>query len=420
MALPQRESAPTIGAEQGQRQSGNSPGTAQAPRKPLCLAERVRMLPGSAIRALLASARSNTPLDLGGGIPDLTLFPQDEFARVAARIIGTDGARSLQYSPTSGYAPLRDFIAKRLQVRGCRVGIDQIIITHGSQQALATAATLLTSPTQAVALEQPAYPGALQAFSLAQAPVVALPVTEDGWQLDALTRQDVAAAYVVSNYHNPTGRKASAEQCLELARFAERTGTFVIEDDAYGELYFSGQPSRPILADAPTRGILLGSFSKTICPGLRVGWIVAPTEIVETLQRILQATSLQPGTLAQYLAFGLLEELDWEAHLTLLRRTYAARALALWTQCSALGFNAAIPLGGFFLWVETPGHASLLAKDAADVGVLAVPEAAFRHSSQPGIDRHLRLAFTRYLDEPSDRQRLAHGLLGRGRTITSD
>jgi 2-aminoadipate transaminase len=397
--------------------SSHPRGMPQPTRRPLDLSDRAKTLPGSPIRALLSAARANDQLDLGGGIPDPALFPCCELADVAARVIGEHAAQALQYAPTEGLLPLRDFIAERLARRGCRVTSDRIIVTHGSQQALAALAALLTGPTQAVALEQPVYPGAQQAFMLAQAPVVALPVTEDGWQLEALFCHDVAATYVIANHQNPTGRQATLAQRAALARYAEATGTFVIEDDAYGELGFEGTPARPILADAPTRGILVGTFSKTLCPGLRVGWIVAPSELVEPLLRILQASSLQPGTLAQHLALGLLERLDWQAHLTRLRRVYAGRARALRARCDALGLVSAAPSGGFFLWVQVQRDAVEVAQRARAAGVVLVPELAFRHPNHPGPDRHLRLAFTRFADAASDREKLTRSFSETRRTI---
>lgn len=218
------------------------------------------------------------------------------------------------------------------------------------------------------------------------------------------------ALYVIPNHQNPTGRSASPEQCSKLGCFAEATGAFVIEDDAYGELAFDGKLARPLLADAPTRGILLGTFSKTLCPGLRVGWIVAPQELIDPLVRLLQASSLQAGTLAQHLAYELVKRLDWEAHLTRLRRAYARRAQALVEACEGLGFGLEPPRGGFFLWLATHGEATDVAERAAAHGVLTVPERAFRFPGCPGPDRHLRLAFTRFDGSERDRGRLKASL----------
>ncbi|HEY5959427.1 MAG TPA: PLP-dependent aminotransferase family protein, partial [Polyangiaceae bacterium] len=287
---------------------------------PIEYSERAMALPGSPIRALLSSARGELPLDLGGGIPDPVLFPRELMANAAENLLTKHSALVLQYAPTEGLAPLRERIALRLMQRGCEIAPDQILITHGSQHALATVAALLTSPTRSVALEQPVYPGAEQAFALAQAPRMHLPVTEQGWAIDAIAGRKPAAIYVIANHQNPTGRRANREQREQLAAFARAVSAYVIEDDAYGELDFTetdtqirmvsdvtagAASSRPLIADLPERGILLGTFSKTLCPGLRVGWIAAPRPLIEPLVRMLQASSLQPGTFAQHLALGV-------------------------------------------------------------------------------------------------------------------
>jgi 2-aminoadipate transaminase len=374
------------------------------------LSDRAKSLPGSPIRMLLRGRHSGPVLDLGGGWPDPALFPCEGLAAVAEEVVARRADHSLQYAPTEGLEPLRAFVADRLRLRGCTVSSDQVLLTHGSQQALYTVAALLTSRAQPVALEQPGYPGAEQAFALAEAPVVALPVTTEGWELDALRDRDLGALYVIPNHQNPTGRRASREQCSELVRFAEQCGALVIEDDAYGDLAFDAELARPLWAELPTRGILLGTFSKTLCPGLRVGWIVAPGELVEPLVRVLQASSLQAGTLSQHLAWGLLERLDWEAHLARLRQAYARRAQALHDVCRSLGYDAPAPRGGFFLWLDTRTEATSLARRAAGFGVLGVPECAFRHPGCPGPDRHLRLAFSRFDDTVEARERLRNAL----------
>lgn len=352
--------------------------------------------------------RDHDTLDLGGGIPDLSLFPSDQFAEITARVVRDDAANALQYAPTEGLAPLRDFIAGRLNQRGCQVSAEQVIITHGSQQALAAAASLLTGPTRPAAVEQPGYPGALQAFSLAQAPILPFSVTGDGWDLEALYHEHTAAIYVIPNFQNPTGQRASRGACLQLLQYHERSGTFLVEDDAYGELAFGESSTRPLLADARTRGLLLGTFSKTLCPGMRVGWLVAPLGLVGPAVRVLQALSLQPGTLAQHLAWELIQHLDYDAHLARLRDTYHTRACALRARCEQLGLPSELPSGGLFLWVRTAGDASKLARVAAINGVFSVPEAGFRHPLHPGADCHLRLAYSRYLDLPAQRERLTH------------
>jgi 2-aminoadipate transaminase len=383
---------------------------AQPASEPELLSDRAKTLPASPIRALLSGHHAGPVLDLGGGWPDPALFPSEELAAVAQEVVARGAERSLQYAPTEGLEPLRAFIAERLRLRGCAVCADQVLLTHGSQQALSAVAALLTSRTQTVALEQPGYPGAEQAFALAEAPVTALPVSADGWDLDALGARRPGAVYVIPNHHNPTGRSATRERCAALVRFAEQSGAFIIEDDAYGDLVFDGEPARPMWAELPSRALLLGTFSKTLCPGLRIGWIVAPRALVAPLVRLLQASTLQAGTLVQHLAWGMLERVDWEAHLVRLRRSYARRARALAEICRALGFEARAPRGGFFLWLDVRGDATALARRAATRGVLGVPERAFRHPGCPGPDRHVRLAFSRFDDTQEARERLRSAL----------
>lgn len=350
--------------------------------------------------------RDHDTLDLGGGIPDLSLFPSDKLAEIAARVVHDNATNALQYAPTEGLTALRGFIADRLNQRGCQISTEQVIITHGSQQALAAAASLLTGPTRPVAVEQPGYPGALQAFSLAQAPILPLPITGTGWDLEPLRDARAAALYVIPNFQNPTGQRASLDACLSLLHHHERARTFLIEDDAYGELGFETPSTRPLLADARTRGLLLGTFSKTLCPGMRVGWLVAPHALVGPSVRVLQALSLQPGTLAQHLAWELIQNMDYDAHLARLHDTYRARAKALRAHCERLGLHSEEPGGGLFLWVRTAENASGVARLAATKGVFSVPEAGFRRPLHPGADCHLRLAYSRYLDLPTQRERL--------------
>ncbi|MGC4063206.1 MAG: PLP-dependent aminotransferase family protein [Polyangiaceae bacterium] len=286
----------------------------------------------------------------------------------------------------------------------------EILVTQGSQHGLSTLAAVLVSRGEEVLLEQPVYPGALQAFSLAEAKIAGLAVTETGWALEGLNATSSKAIYVISHHQNPTGRRATAEQKAELAAFAERTGTFVIEDDAYGELAFDDAVLRPLVADCPNLGVLVGSFSKTLSPGLRLGYVVVPRVLRDVVVKTLQATALQPGTLTQYLVDDLLGSLDYDAHLTELRRCYGARATALSRRLESLGWPHLRPAGGFFLWVETRGLATEMATLLAKQGLIAVPESAFRCPSLAREDRHLRLAFSRYLDDDPSRNALRSAL----------
>lgn len=290
-------------------------------------------------------------------------------------------------------------------MRGYEVNVENVFVTHGSQHALCVVAQVLGAKGRKALLEQPVYPGAVQALKLSECGLSPLPVTPEGWELEAISREHPDLVYVIPHFQNPTGRCASFDQAQTLAACAKRQGFYVIEDDAYGELDFEGVMHRPLVADCPEQGILLGSFSKTLCPGLRLGYLVAPRALLPAVVRTLQATTLQPGTFSQYLTWELLSNLDYEAHLLGLRRHYRAKARALASLGERLGLAHSPPRGGFFLWVEVEEEGQRVARQLAERGVLVVPEFAFRAPGLAGPDRHLRLAFTRFEDDAASTEK---------------
>lgn len=358
------------------------------------LAPRLNAIVGSPLRALLSSAEAPAAFDLAGGIPDPDLFPREAFARAAERILVAEPARALQYAPTEGLHGLREWFAARLRRRGADVSADQILITHGSQHALATVALLLGDKGSPVAIEQPAFLGAEQAFGVTESRILSLPLADGGWDLDALRGSAARAVYVNPDHQNPTGRTATRRARAELARAVEREGAFLIEDDAYSELSFTGELEGPIFGETE-RAILIGTLSKTLCPGIRVGFIAAPRELIEPLTRLLQAGALQPGTLAQALALEVLEGFDFDAHRARLSLTYGARARALKQALDRVGVRASAARGGFYLWIDTEGEASQVVRALREQGLSAVPEAAFRVRGLESLDRHVRLSFSR-------------------------
>ena len=370
------------------------------------LSRRVRALPASPIRALLNAHRGPDTLDLGGGIPEPALFPSAALRDASLRVLSQSSDFALQYGPTEGHLGLREWISARLKLRGFEVSKEQILITHGSQHALATAASAILSEGDLALLEQPVYPGALQAFSVTEARLGVLPVTEEGWDLSGTLTPTPKAVYVIAQHQNPTGRCASAAMRAELATLARHQEFYVLEDDAYGELDFAGRLSRPLIADCPSQGLLLGSFSKTLCPGLRLGYLVAPVALIEPLVRLLQMNALQPNTFTQQMAFQLLTHFDYEAHLGAVRRLYQARAFDLSARLREVKLEHRTPTGGFFLWVKAGENASNLAKIAALRGLLAVPESAFQVPGFGKADHHLRMAFSRYVDNAAAQTKL--------------
>jgi 2-aminoadipate transaminase len=366
------------------------------------LAPRALALPPSPIRALLNVRVEDPVLDFAGGIPDPALFPTSALTEASCRVFNAKSASALQYAPTEGLSELREFIAQRLRGRGYYIEPSDVFVTHGSQHALCAVTQVLGSRNKRAMLEQPVYPGALQAFTLAECPVFPLPVTQEGWELDAIGRTNPDILYVIPHFHNPTGRCATPEQKRKLALSAQKRGIYVIEDDAYGELDFDGCVQKPLVSECPDFGVLVGSFSKTLCPGLRLGYVVAPKAIQSALVATLQTTALQPGTLTQYLASELLSLIDYESHLRRLREHYRSRAEALSRVCQKYEFWHRQATGGFFLWVETKLDAKDVAKAMAERGMKTVPENAFCFDNLCKQGSHLRLSFPRLsLDEES-------------------
>lgn len=363
------------------------------------LATRANALPGSPLRALLSSASGSARLDLAGGIPDPALFPLQELQAAAARAL-TDPS-SLQYAATEGHLGLREWIAERLVRRGASVSAEDVVITQGAQHALASLAQLAAGPGQMAALEAPAYPGALQAFALASAPIAPLPITEDGWDVSTLPRE-VNAIYAMPHFQNPSGRSASRRAMEELMAAASARRALIVEDDAYGELSFSGQRKRPILADLPELTALVGSLSKVLAPGLRIGWIVAPRRLRQPLIRVLQATALQPGTFSQSVAAEWLRQANFDGHLQGITTAYQTRAAAACGILREAGLKVREPEGGLFAWAKTPGRAADWCRRMLAEGVLLMPESSFGLGSAWHADAHARVAFSRLVPGGED------------------
>ena len=358
-------------------------------------ARRVR---SSAIRDLLALVGRHDVISLAGGLPAPEAFPSRELAGAIAGSLQHDPGGALQYSATEGFGPLRKWIAA-----DHGVGLDQVLVTSGSQQALELVVRTLVDPGAEVALADPGYVGAIQALHLVGAHLVGVATDDQGMVVDDLARRLArglrpALVYVVPNFHNPTGASLAAERCRALAELADRYGFVILVDDPYRHLRWAGQ-APPSLATLSARVVTLGSFSKTLCPGLRVGYVVAPRAVIRAVALVKQAADLHTATLTQRATFELISEPDFFAsHLTRLRSLYQAKATAL---VGALRlhldglFEFRAPEGGFFVWGRLIGagvDAEELLGAAVARGVAFVPGAAFAVDS--GFPEHLRLAFS--------------------------
>ncbi len=351
------------------------------------LAHRMSRMKTSAVREILKIAERPEVLSFAGGLPAPELFPVEAIARAHADVFANEGPAALQYSTTEGYGPLREWICSHLGARGLRAATDQVLITNGSQQGIDLVAKVLLDPGDVVVVENPSYLAALQSFGGFEAQFAVVGSDDAGMRVEELERivleRRPKLLYVVPNFHNPKGTTLSLERRHALVKLAQKHRFLILEDDPYGELRFRGE-ALPSLASLDTEGVVihLGTFSKTLAPGLRIGWVVGPRDIVRSLTIIKQATDLHTATLAQRATAKLLETFDYDAHLSGLRKVYGERCLAMlgalerhlpagarWTQ----------PDGGMFIWVELPNglNGDTLLPRAVEERVAFVPGSPF-------------------------------------------
>lgn len=379
------------------------------PSLSLPLAQRLRGVASSPVRDLLALAARPEVISFAGGLPAPELFDVDGVRAAVDAVLSGPGARTaLQYAPTEGNAELRALLAARTSSRGLATTADDVLVTTGSQQALALLSTALLDPGAVVAVEEPTYLAALQSFALAGARVVPVASDDDGLVPASLERvldeHSPALVYLVPTFANPTGRSLSATRRAEVAALLAARPTWVVEDDPYGELRYRGPALAP-LASQPAlegRAVYLGSLSKVFAPGLRLGWLCAPRELRARLAVAKQAADLHTSTLDQAAAAVYLAENDLDAHVAGLRAAYGARRDAVLESLPhALppGSTWTDPDGGMFVWARLPGglDAATLLPAALEHDVAFVPGAPF-YAGTP--DRStLRLSFTTHSPE---------------------
>jgi 2-aminoadipate transaminase len=366
------------------------------------VAGRLRGVRSSPVREILALTARPGVISFAGGLPAPELFDVEGLAAAFAAALA-DGPHALQYSTTEGDPALREAVAARLSARGLTTAADHLLITSGSQQALALVAAVALDPGARVLVEEPSYLAAIQAFQLAGAEVIAVPCDEDGVDPEAVAalaaRHDATLLYTVPTFQNPTGRTLPAPRREALMAAAERAGLWIVEDDPYGELRYSGEPIAPLasLPGADERVIALSTLSKVAAPGLRIGWVRAPRALRAPLTIAKQAADLHSSTIDQAAAARWLASVDLEAHVATLRCVYGERRDALVAGLAdALppGSRHNRPDGGMFVWARLPDgwDAEALLPRALARDVAFVPGAPF-HAGAP--DRAtLRLSFT--------------------------
>jgi len=370
------------------------------------LARRAAKMNPSVIREILKVTDKPGIISFAGGLPSPETFPVDAFAEACARVLRDDGQAALQYAASEGHTPLREWVAHHLP---WPVDPSQVLITSGSQQGLDLVAKVLIDSGSRVLVESPTYLGALQAFMPMEPAFEGMAGDAEGVDPDDLRRRAPGArlAYLLPSFQNPTGRTMSESRRTAVVAAAAATGLPIVEDNPYGELWFHTPPPPPLAARHPEGCIYLGSFSKVLAPGLRLGFLIAPRPLYPKLLQAKQAADLHTPGFNQRLVSFLLEGDFLQRHVPAIRALYRARCstmlAALQREMAGLGVQWNAPAGGMFLWLRLPSgmDATALLPRAVARGVAFVPGAPF-HADRPDA-RTLRLSFVTATPEQIDR-----------------
>lgn len=365
-------------------------------------AERIQNVPKSFIREILKVSLDPEVISFAGGLPNPRFFPVAELEAAATEVFRTQGANALQYSSSDGLLRLRQQIAERYKkTRGIDVDADKILITCGSQQGLDLLGKIILNKGDGVLIEEPGYLGAIQALSVFRPTFYPVPLTDNGIDTEVLAKEaqenDAKLLYTVPRFQNPSGLSYTKEVLAEVANVAKENDFLIIEDDPYGDLRFRGEAAPSFYSFAPKHTVLLGTFSKTVAPGFRVGWIVAPQAVYNKLLVAKQATDLHTSSFSQLILSTYLENNNLDEHLVKIATHYGENCLEME---DAFGdeFGDEIrftkPEGGMFLWGELPeGMESMaLFEFCAKEKVVFVPGEPFYTENTP--TRTFRLSFS--------------------------
>ena len=353
------------------------------------LAQRADKMNPSVIREILKVTEKPGIISFAGGLPSPQTFPIDAMREASERVLKDDGKAALQYAASEGYAPLREWVAQDLLKQGMHVSPDQVLITTGSQQGLDLVAKILIDAGSRILVETPTYLGALQAFTPMEPVAVGVNSDDHGVDADDLRAKVGNGAdkarfvYLLPNFQNPTGRTMTEARRAAVAQVAVESGLPIIEDNPYGDLWFDAPPAPSLSSRHPEGSVYLGSFSKILAPGLRLGYLVAPKTLYPKLLQAKQAADLHTPSFNQRVVAEVLKDGFIERHVPTIRALYKqqceAMLAALDREMVGLGLTWNRPVGGMFLWVQLPKGLKaipLLAK-AVDKGVAFVPGSAF-------------------------------------------
>lgn len=380
--------------------------------------------PPSFIRSILKTTESEDLISFAGGLPNPISFPIEDLKASANRIIDTYGSKVFQYSQTAGLPQLRNYIAKRLnQTQGMQLTADDIILTTGSQQALDLIGKVLIDKKDHVLLEKPAYLGAIQAFSQYQPTFHMITLEADGMDLGqlekTLQKHSAKFLYIVPNFQNPSGLTYSDEKRKALFALVQKYQCILVEDDPYGDLKFDGKPNGYISKANPSDSILLGTFSKTVTPGMRLGYmVITDAKLRMHINTAKEAADLHSNIFAQYLLYDYLTTHDIEEHIEKIRNLYREQCDTMLNAMNEY-FPASVtftkPEGGMFIWATLPeGISSLeLFEKAKEQKVVFVPGNPFYTDDRDA--NTMRLNYTN-----SSREMIIEGIKRLGKLITEE
>ena len=361
------------------------------------MARRAERLNPSTIREILKITEQPGIISLAGGLPSADTFPVEAMRVATAAVLREQPREALQYAASEGYGPLREWVAAELASQGLRANAGQVIITTGSQQGLDLVGKVLIDPGSTVAVESPTYLGALQAFAPYEAEFLAIEGDDEGPLPEALdAARGARFIYLLPNFQNPTGRCMSAARRLALVARAQALGLPIVEDNPYGELWFDEPPPPPLSASAGDAAVYLGSFSKVLAPGLRLGYLIAPPALHPKLLQAKQAADLHTPGFNQRIVHEVIKNGFLRDHVPTIRARYKAQRDAMRDALQTHlppGCQWHAPAGGMFFWIELPAHldATALLPRAVQAGMAYVPGSTF--FPHGGHHHTLRLSF---------------------------
>ena len=377
--------------------TGSTP-SSDPSRSPWQLARRCERMNPSIIREILKLTELPGVRSLAGGLPSAETFPVEAVREATAKVLADTPREALQYAASEGFGPLREWVSATLGARGIAAPADRVLITNGSQQGLDLVGKVMLDAGNVVAVETPTYLGALQAFNPNEPDFVSVAGDADGPLPGAIAElpQDTRFMYVLPNFQNPTGRVIPDARRDAIIAVAQRANLPLVEDNPYGDLWYDEAPPRPMAARWGEGVLYLGSFSKVLAPGLRLGYMVCPPTLYPKLLQSKQAADLHTGSFSQRVVHEVIKNGFLEQHVPTIRDRYRTQRDAMDAALTAsmpAGCEWRKPSGGMFFWLRLPAGCDALAllPRAVEAGVAYVPGAAF-YADHPDT-RTLRLSF---------------------------